>query len=118
MRDACRAPDSSRTTHHASLAGVFLTALAGIVCQLALTRLSSAALDYDLSFQVVSAAMLGTSAGGVWVAGWLPPEDAPASDLGRARRLCLGGAAALALVLGAFAWVPLRTLSATGVLAA
>src|SRR5438270_14095399 len=113
---------SSLVTHYSSLVdsslvGVFLTALAGIVFQLALTRLCSAALDYHLTFLAVSAAMLGTSAGGVWVAGWARGDDKyevheghealVAGDLWRAQRLCLAGAVALALSLGGFAWVPL-----------
>src|SRR5437764_932798 len=107
MRDEESAPYAPRTTHHAPLAGVFLAALAGIVFQLALTRLCSAALDYHLTFLAVTAAMLGASAGGVWVAGWLRPGAPATGDLHRAQSLCLGGAAAMALLLGGFAWAPL-----------
>src|SRR5919202_4047252 len=105
MSDECRTADSLLITHYSSLVGVFLVALAGIVFQLALTRLCSAALDYHLAFLAVGAAMLGTSAGGVWVAGWLPLEASAGDDWRRARRLCFGGAAALAVVLGGFAWL-------------
>src|ERR687886_3126365 len=92
--------DSALSTQHSALLAAFLLGLSGIVFQLALTRLSSAALDYHLTFLAISAAMLGLSAGGTWVAGWLPAGGA-GDDRVRVRRLCLAGAAAQALVLAA-----------------
>ncbi len=62
------------------LAGVFLLSLAGLLFQVALTRLASAALNYHLAVLAVSAGVLGTGAGATWVACWRPVADATCSS--------------------------------------
>src|SRR5512140_3100463 len=56
------------------LAGVFCTALATLLCELALTRLFSVILFYHFAFMAISVALLGLGAGGIGsylLTGWL-----------------------------------------------
>jgi hypothetical protein len=104
------------------VAGVFLLCLAGLAFQVALTRLCSAALNYHLTFLALSAGVLGTGAGGTWVALWRRSgrdvEEAPGGATRpwparhRLSLLVIGAAGMMALLGGAFAWVPLTTLPA------
>ncbi|HXI15261.1 MAG TPA: hypothetical protein VNM48_02735, partial [Chloroflexota bacterium] len=77
---------------------------------MALTRLSSAALNYHLTFLVIGAALLGTSAGGTWVAVRWPDAIDHQAQRRRLSRLILASAGAIVLIGAAFSWVPLRAL--------
>ena len=95
-------------------AGIFLLSLAGLLFQVVLTRLASAALNYHLTFLAVSAGVLGTGIGATWIAcGGLRRTP------GRAGLPLLATAAAwtIALALAGFAWLPLGAFGAPGLLA-
>lgn len=84
------------------LTGVFSTALATLLAELALTRIFSVILFYHFAFMAISVALLGLGAGGLcsyFLAGWLErggvwPRLAPIAALNG-----LATAAALAVVL-------------------
>ena len=99
-------------------AGFFLLSASGLLFEVALTRLCSAALSYHLTFLVVGAALLGTGAGGTWVA--LRPGSATtqAASGRRLAQLALGAALAIAAAGAAFSWTPLRGLGGAGALLA
>lgn len=108
--------------------GVFLLALAGMVFQLGLTRLWSAALNYHLTFLAIGAAMVGIGAGGSWVAmtGIGSEDDGAIGDSSGDHRpsswvslasLSLGAAAIITANLALFAWFPFRLVSSIAVLA-
>ena len=95
-------------------AGIFLLSLAGLLFQVVLTRLASAALNYHLTFLAVAAGVLGTGIGATWIAcGGLRRTP------GRAGLPLLATAAAwtIALALAGFAWLPLGAFGAPGLLA-
>lgn len=98
--------------------GLFLLGLSGLLLQVALTRLSSAALNYHLTFLVIGAALLGTSAGGTWVAVRWPDAIDHQTHRRRLSRLILASAGAMILIGAAFSWVPLRTLGSASALIA
>jgi spermidine synthase len=90
------------------LIGLCLLSVSGFLFQIAMTRVASAALNYHLAFFVVSAALLGTGAGGTWVALRQRPHDL--------RLLAIGSAAGMALVSISLSWVPLRLAGSAQVL--
>lgn len=96
--------------------GLFFLSASGLLFEVALTRLCSAALSYHLTFLVVGAALLGGGAGGVWVALRYSRPGLAAPDGRLLARLALGGALAIAVVGVAFSWVPLRALGSAGAL--
>jgi hypothetical protein len=104
-------------------AGIFLLSLAGLLFQVVLTRLASAALNYHLAFLAVSAGVLGTGIGATWVACWGPGRSAGGAAPSRMAGLAgmagmaTAAAGAIALNLAAFAWLPLGALGAPGLLA-
>lgn len=98
--------------------GVALLSFAALLLQVALTRLCSAALNYHLTFLIVGAALLGTGAGGTWVALRMPPAPNAALERRRLARLAVFAAGAMALVGAAFAWTPIKSLGSAGTLVA
>jgi hypothetical protein len=97
--------------------GVLLLALSGLVYQVALTRYSSAAFNYHLTFLVLSAAMLGTGAGGTWVALRVRAGSLD-DDRRRLRALAVAAAGTTAAVGAALSWLPLASADAPQLLAA
>ncbi|HEV2122396.1 MAG TPA: hypothetical protein VGW38_06445, partial [Chloroflexota bacterium] len=90
------------------LPGIFLLSLSGLLFQLAATRIASAALNYHLAFFIISAALLGTGAGGAWVA--MRRHDVPLWPL------AVGSAFGIAAVGAAAFWLPLRLADSAAVL--
>jgi hypothetical protein len=98
-------------------AGIFLLGLAGLLFQVVLTRLASAALNYHLAFLAVSAGVLGTGVGATWVACWgRPPAPGRVGPVGLPG-MATAAAWTIALALAGFAWLPLGALGAPGLLA-
>ncbi|HEX2517218.1 MAG TPA: hypothetical protein VH257_21115 [Chloroflexota bacterium] len=95
-------------------AGIFLLSLAGLLFQVALTRLASAALNYHLTFLAVGASVLGVGIGATWIACARPAGSGDRN--GTLRRLALGAAAGMALIVAGFAWLPLGRSGGPGLL--
>ena len=95
-------------------AGIFLLSLAGLLFQVALTRLASAALNYHLTFLAVGAGVLGVGIGATWIACARPAGSGDRNVT--LRRLALGAAAGMALLVAGFAWLPLGRSGGPGLL--
>src|SRR6185436_15630689 len=69
---------SERNRQRLLLVGVAITAMAGLIIELALTRLFSVLLYYHFAFMAISVALLGLGAGGLcsyWIVGEADLED-------------------------------------------
>ncbi len=87
------------------LAGLALTSFAGLLLELALTRIFSVVLFYHFAFLAISIALLGLGAGGVF-AYLLKPRLAAMRTRSLGARLCMANAVVVVLVLEIVLHVP------------
>lgn len=106
-------PGSSLRSAPRAYAGVFLVALATLVLEILLTRITSVVAWYHLAFFVISLAMLGMTAGAVIV--FVRPQAfADALVPRRATEGCLLLAATAPLAIAAALAIPLEPITTTG----
>ena len=98
--------------HRKAYVGVFMVALATLVLEILLTRITSVVAWYHLAFFVISLAMLGMTAGAVIVF-VRPAAFTDALVPRRATQACLALAATAPLAIAAALWVPLSPITTT-----
>lgn len=94
---------TSEKSHGLILAGVTMTSMAGLIIELALTRLFSVLFYYHFAFMAISVALLGLGAGGLfsyWIVGPAADTDALWNKLAKLSAIdALVTIAALAVIL-------------------
>ncbi len=98
--------------HRKTYVGVFLVALATLVLEILLTRITSVVAWYHLAFFVISLAMLGMTAGAVIVF-VRPTAFTDALVPRRATQACLALAATAPLAVGVALLIPLSPITST-----